>query len=123
MGRREICSSDLAAAVDEDRPPAADQVWDGFGVPHGFRELYSHLVYLGDRRFCVAKIIEWTSQLSHRRRRCPSCCYDLPDQDEGKCFAMLTGVQVAHTGRCHRVIKRRSLRYCLDESFETWCVI
>ncbi|CAM0946975.1 unnamed protein product [Alopecurus aequalis] len=119
--RGDICASDLAAAVDEDRPPAADQVWEGFAVPDGFHELYSRLVYLGDRQFCVAKIFEWTPRL-FRRRHCPLCCYDLPDENEGKCFAMLTGLEVAHTRRCHRVIRHKSLRYCLGESF-TGCVL
>ncbi|KAM0852477.1 hypothetical protein ACQ4PT_051732 [Festuca glaucescens] len=111
----QICASDLAAAVDEDRPPAADQVWDGLS------ELYSHLVYLGGRQFCVAKIFEWTP---HLRRRRYWGRFHLPDEDEGKCFAMFTGVTVVNcgSGRRHRMFKHRSLRYCIGDSI-TGCVL
>ncbi|KAM0903521.1 hypothetical protein ACQ4PT_018579 [Festuca glaucescens] len=92
-----LCGSDLAAAADEDRPPAADHVWEGFGVPNGYHELYSHLVYLGGRRFCVAKVF---------------------DRDEDKCFAKFTGVELARghgsAGR-YRMTKHGSLLYSLDD--------
>ncbi|KAK1614775.1 hypothetical protein QYE76_020292 [Lolium multiflorum] len=122
MDSGQICASDLAAAVDEDRPPAADHVWDGLAVPEGFSELYSHLVYLGGRQFCVAKIFELAPHLRHRR--CLGC-FHLPDEDEGKCFAMFTGVTVLNcgSGRQHRMIKHRSLRYCIDDSITGGCVL
>jgi hypothetical protein len=55
-----ICGSDVVRAVDKERPPAVELVWEGFAVPEGFYEVYSQLVYLGHRQFCVAKVFEWT---------------------------------------------------------------
>jgi hypothetical protein len=54
-----ICGSDVVRAVDEERPPAVELVWE-VAVLEGFHEVYSQLVYLGHRQFCVAKVFEWT---------------------------------------------------------------
>ncbi|XBH77097.1 hypothetical protein VPH35_103624 [Triticum aestivum] len=114
-----ICATNLYLAAEDGRPPVAEQVWEGFAVPEGCREMGSYLMYLGNFRFCVAKLFRMTT-----RRQGGGCCWDVPKEE---CFATLTGVEVVrgdHACKWHQMMKHRSLQY-LGEYFSgcvLWCL-
>jgi hypothetical protein len=112
-----ICASDMFAALDDDRPPGVDEEWEVFKLPEGSSELQSYLVHLGYGRFCVAKLCD-------RQRQWILNCGCCEDREE-ESFAMFTGVEVVrgdHTGRWHRMIKHRTIRYSLGTDFHQ-CVL
>nr|CAB3460988.1 unnamed protein product [Digitaria exilis] len=106
-----LCTSDLASAVSEHKPPLTRHVWeDDLKHPEDWVRGMAYAVHLGAGRFCVARFFQTPDE-----EPCDQCGGFISRESEK--FAVLTGVEVERCGKAGRelrMVTHRSKRYRLE---------